>query len=683
MKKLVISLLITLPSFLPQILSAQINFEKHTVLRPFTRSAGLGLSDVDGDGDQDILAGSGTAGLFWFENQGGHPLTWNTHAVDNGIRGCLSVMAADVDLDGKNDLVSSSWDDNSVYWYRNLGDNAWEKRTIDNSCGEAHEIFVRDIDGDGDIDVMAAAVTRGEVILYRNPGAIGPTWSKQVLISDFAGSRTVAAGDLDGDGDQDIAAGAFDAGRITIWKNQGGSPLNWQQVSLVTGFTGAHRVQIIDVNKDGKMDIIGWGYTAGVLAWWENTGADVGAWTRHTVDNQLRTSCVGEARDMDSDGDLDIVTTGYSSNLVLWYENTDGKGTTWSRKTVDTGLVEPWMAFAGDLDGDYDLDIIAGGDEGAEICWYESKPSGRFDTYLPTGSTQALSGVYIPSEYNEDRPSKLVIALHGSAESKYALTLRDYLIPAADVSGAVIVSADLPLANEPAMEWPEPSRVTEFLAYASKRFHADPANVYIFGASNQGTAVLRESLSGDLNVKGAIAVNPVMGNNLSSEWTGDHARLAVISDLGWSGYQMAETFSDELWRSGKLIKLIPFEGDGSSYLTDQLSDLLLQGMNYIDSAQFLTSDESQYQCFNEWNIGLKYLNGSLLAQVTGAGEKKAEFRVYDLCGRQMGQPFKTILSGNSAVISLNFPAYQAGSIYLLRVTLSDGSCKTLKFFKSA
>jgi len=674
---LVFSIFITSPLF------SQITFEKHSVIRPFTRSAGLGLSDVDDDGDQDILAGSGTSGLFWIENLGGHPVEWNTRAVDNGIRGCLSVMSADFDLDGKKDLVASSWDDNSVFWYRNLGGGSWEKRTIDNSCGWVHEIFIRDIDGDGNPDVLAAAVTRGEVICYRNPGATGQSWSKQVLISDFAGSRTVAAGDLDGDGDQDVAAGAFDAGIISVWKNQEGTPLSWQRTNLVTGFTGAHRVQIIDLNQDGRMDVIGWGYTAGVLAWWENTGSDINAWVRHNVDNQLRTSCVGEARDMDSDGDLDIVTTGYSSNLVLWYENTDGKGTAWSRKSVDTGLVEPWMAFTGDLDGDYDLDIIAGGDAGAEICWYEAKSAGRFDARIPAGSMGALSGIYVPSVYDENVPGKLVIALHGSAESKYALTLRDYLIPGAEEAGAVIISADLPLAQEPGMLWQDPSLVSGLISYACKRFHTDPSCVYLLGAAGQGTAVLRESLSGVLQAKGAIAINPQLGSNLPRDWTGGNSRLVMASDRQWTGYRETESFSDELWRSGKVIKLIPFEGDGSSYLTDQLSDLLLQGIRYIDSAQFLDSAESGPGVMNDWNISLRSDRNSLMVEISGVYNQEAEIRIYDMNGREACEPIRAFLPGGKDLITLDLPGLSGRGIFLLRVVLSKGSSRTIKFCKTA
>jgi hypothetical protein len=683
MRKLFSICLFTLASFFSTSLYAQISFEKHSVIRPFTRSAGLGLSDLDSDGDQDILAGSGTAGLFWFENLGGHPVQWTTRTVDNGIRGCLSVMAADMDLDGVKDLVSSSWDDNGVYWYRNLGTQGWEKRVIDNNCGNAHEIFIRDINGDGNPDVMAAAVTRGEVMLYLNPGTLGQPWSKQVLITEFAGSRTVAAGDLDGDGDEDIVAGAFDAGRITIWKNQGGSPIAWQAVQLVTGLTGAHRVQVIDLNQDGRMDVIGWGYTAGVLAWWENTGADISAWVRHNVDNQLRTSCVGEAKDMDTDGDLDIVTTGYSSNLVLWYENTDGKGTAWSRKSVDTELVEPWMAFAGDLDGDYDLDIIAGGDQGAEICWYEAKTSGRFDARIPAGTMSALSGIYVPPAYDENVPGKLVIALHGSPESKYALTLRDYLIPGAEEAGAVIVSADLPQAQVPGMVWADASVVPQVVAYACKRFHTDPSSIYLLGAAGQGTPGLRESLAGVLNVKGAIAINPELGSNQPGNWTGNAARLVIASDLQWSGYHATEVFSDALWQSGKLIKLLSFEGDGSGYLTDQLSDLLLQGIRYIDSAQFLTSDESGARILGEMQISLRNAGHALALGISGARDREAEIRVYDLTGREIGVPVKTFLTGTVQEIPLSLPSVSGSGIYLLRVTLSDGTGKTIKFFRSA
>lgn len=659
----------------------QISFQSHTVLKPFSRSAGLGLSDLDSDGDVDILAGSGTAGLYWFENQGGKPVQWVTHVVDQTIRGCLSVRAADIDRDGHNDMVTCGYDDNSVFWYRNLGNGSFEEKLIDNSCGEVHEVYVWDIDGDGLLDVMAAAVTRNEIVWYRNPGAGSQTWTKQVLSNTFGGSRSVSACDLDGDGKPEIVGAAFDGDKITVWKNGGGIPIAWQAVDLVTGYNGAHRVHISDLNQDGKPDIIGWAYMAGTLDWWENTGPDFTAWTHHVVDNQLVRSCVGESKDIDLDGDLDIVSTGYDSNQVVWYENTDGKATNWKKHTIDATLVEPWMAFADDLDGDLDIDVVAGGDEGGEIRWYENQTDGRFDTFIPTSVGNVKTGIFVPENYDEHNQYKLVISLHGSGEEKYASSLRDLLIPVTEQTGAIIVSPNLPGAEAPDYSWTHPSLVGEILSHALQRFSIDPAAVYLMGAGCQGKPAMELVLSGEINIKGAIAVNPLIP--VTSEVWGTAAAAAIVEDQSATGYPVVEQLADNLWKEGRRVRLFRYDGNGVDYMIDELPDLVIRSMNYVDSAHLLTQRE-------EPTTGGSSLSASWIGDtdhpallLKGLPGEKVEIRMYNPAGNQLAPPVGGTLTDGTGQISIPYLSALKQGLYFIRILGSNSRSCSLKIFRSA
>ncbi len=662
--------------------TGQITYEKHVVAKPFTRSAGLGLADVDSDGDKDILAGSGVTGFFWFENQGGNPVQWNPRPVDVSIKGCLSVQQADIDQDGVPDLVASSWDDNSVFLYRNAGHQVWEKKTIDSNCGQVHEIFVLDINGDGLQDVLAAAVMNNEITWYRNPGPGSQTWGKQVITNTFGGSRTVAAGDLDGDGKPEIVGGAFDGDRITIWKNGGGNPITWQGTNLTTNFNGAHRVQIIDLNQDGRLDIIGWAYVGGLLRWWENNGSDFSIWAERNIDSQLGTSCVGEAKDIDLDGDLDVVSTGFTSNQVIWYENSDGKATSWKKKTVDTGLVEPWMAFADDIDGDIDIDIVAGGDQGAEIRWYENHPGGRFDTYIPASGANLKTSIYLPESYADDSPSKLLISLHGSSEEKYASTLRDYLIPAADEAQIVIASPNLGLAAAPDYYWSNPAEITEVIAHLIKRFHISSDAVYLMGTGCQGKPALQMALSGTVKVKGAIAFNPLINTFPASDWSGSAAPLAIAADKSRAGYETLEQFSEKLWMDGKRTKLIPYEGNGTEFLIDELSSLTIQCVNYIDSAHLLTYTRSGEPGSKGLSARISAGHGQASVILSGRAGEPVEMRIFDLSGRCVSDPCLLILSGGADQAPLSHLSGLSEGIYLIRVQGMKGRNTSLKIYRS-
>ncbi|MCX6225742.1 MAG: T9SS type A sorting domain-containing protein [Bacteroidia bacterium] len=678
--------LLTLPAiFLSLAISAegQVAFEKHEVAKPFTQSAGLGLADVDQDGDLDILAGSGLTGLFWIENQGGKPLKWLSHTVDASIKRCLSVAARDIDKDGKTDLVATSWNDNSLFWYRNLGNQVWEKRLISNQCGEAHELFVWDMDGDGFDDALVAAVTNNEVLLFHNPGPASTIWPKLQITNSFSGSRTVAAGDLDGDGKADIVGGAFAGNKITIWHNLGGNPVQWQPFDLVTGFTGAHRVEVVDLNQDGKLDIIGWAYSAGLLKWWENTGSDFSGWIVHTVDNQLNTSCVGEAKDMDLDGDLDIVTTGYLSNQVVWYENTDGKALTWRKRTIDTGLVQPWMAFAGDLDGDLDMDVVAGGDSGNEIRWYENHPAGRMDSYLNYSGGKMNTGIFLPEGYSETSVYELLIALPGEGDSKSFSMFRDYLIPVSESRNTIILTPDFPGAVQPDYQFANPLQINEIISYAKTRFSIDTARIYLMGAACQGKPVLQGTQAGIYKVKGAIAVNPEIQSFLAAEWSGKTSSpLAIASSLSNQYYPNVEAFADRLWQDGKLIKLFSFNGPESDYMIDELPDLTIRCMNYIDSANYLNHREDMpNNNFNQSSVSIIGSGMNTRIRITAIPGEHLYVRVIDINGRILYPIYQGPMIDRVMDLTVNSDNLSLKSgIYLISVTGSQSGTSAIKVF---
>jgi hypothetical protein len=660
--------------------NSQTTFGKHEIAKPFTRSAGLALADPDQDGDLDILAGSGTVGFFLYENQGDKPLTWVSHAIDANLKGCLSVAAADIDKDGKTDLLATSWDDNSLVWYRNMGNQTWQKNILSTQCGNAHELFVVDMDGDGFEDVLVAAVTNNEILLFHNPGPGSVTWPRQQISNSFGGSRSVAGDDLDGDGKADIVGAAFDGNKITIWKNMGGNPVQWQPYDLITGYNGAHRVDLADMNQDGKIDIIGWGYLIGALRWWENTGSDFSKWTMHVVDNLLNTSCVGEGVDIDLDGDLDIVCTGFASNQVVWYENTDGKATTWIKHNIDTGLPQPWMAFAGDLDGDLDMDVIAGGDGGNEIRWYENHPGGRMDSYLNYSGGKMNTGIFLPDGYNESNTYELLVALPGASDLKLNRSFRDHLIPVSELRNTIILTPDFPIAVSPAYEFSNPGQINEVIAYAQTRFSVNPERIYLMGAACQGQPAMKGTLNGTFSVLGAFSINPEIQSFNPGEWTGRTKPLAIASSTNDAFYPEVEAFASRLWQDGVKIKLYAFEGSGSDYLIDELADLTIKCMNYIDSANILNHREDMTN--NVVNPSSVFIIGSGTSSriaVKAIPGEHLYIRLLDINGRILYPRYQGPMIGPYMELPLNSNDVSLSSgIYVVTVTGSLSGTNSIR-----
>ena len=133
----------------------------------------LYVLDINGDGRNDVLTTSAHSyGIGWFEQRADG--SWAQHVIDHSWSHSHASVLADVNGDGKPDLVSGKrfqarnvpapGDDDplGIYWYEfTRGTNdavTWTRHTIDygSKAGGGLQMAVRDMDGDGDMDVVSA-----------------------------------------------------------------------------------------------------------------------------------------------------------------------------------------------------------------------------------------------------------------------------------------------------------------------------------------------------------------------------------------------------------------------------------------------------------------------------------------------------------------------------------------------
>ena len=112
--------------------------------------------------------------------------------ISDSADGASSVATADVDGDGDLDVLSASFEDDTIAWYENDGSQGFTLHVISDTADGASCVATADVDGDGDLDVLSASFEDDTIAWYENDGSQGFTLR---VISDTAdGASSVRGG---------------------------------------------------------------------------------------------------------------------------------------------------------------------------------------------------------------------------------------------------------------------------------------------------------------------------------------------------------------------------------------------------------------------------------------------------------------------------------------------------------
>jgi len=330
-------------------------------------------ADIDGDGDMDVLSSSAEdKKIAWYKNTTGDGSAWTANSITTSADGAWSVYAADIDGDGDMDVLSASRNDDKVAWYENTnGDgSAWTARNISTSADGATSVHAADVDGDGDMDVISASHLDDTIAWYENKGGSPISWTAHTLSTTADWAISVHAADVDGDGDLDVMSASAVDHTITWYENITihRSALFPTEANIATNADGATAVYAADVDGDGDLDVLSASEADDTIAWYANDGS----WTATNITTTADGARSVFAGDVDGDGDLDALSASFEDDKVAWYENTNGDGSAWTAHNITTSADGARYIYAVDMDSDGDLDVLSASETDDTVAWYEN-----------------------------------------------------------------------------------------------------------------------------------------------------------------------------------------------------------------------------------------------------------------------------------------------------------------------
>ncbi len=358
------------------------------------------------------------------------PARFQQHPIATDLKGGYQVVAADLNHDGKPDLIAVASGLPELVWFENPG---WQRHVLAGGRSRMINLAVADRGRDG-ISVMALAEdfamdprkSVGKISVLTRQGDPTAPWSL-TEIDRLPASHRLKWADADGTGRKVLINAPLAGATVAPPEYKGKVPIvfyrpgEWKRELLSEALEGVlHGIFVTDWDQDGREELLtasflgihlfrlgkdglwrGTELTKGSPAPWPKCGASevaVGrlgrsrfmcsiepwhgnqvvlytqkgkAWRRQVLDDTLAEGHTIHAADLNGDGRDEIIAgfRGKPYNVYI-YSAADAKGTRWSRQTLDEGGMGVASCAVADLNGDGRPDLAC--ISSTNLKWYEN-----------------------------------------------------------------------------------------------------------------------------------------------------------------------------------------------------------------------------------------------------------------------------------------------------------------------
>jgi hypothetical protein len=228
----------------------------------------------------------------------------------------------------------------------------------------------------------------------------------------FTGAAAIDIKDLNKDGRSDIVSASHGTQvapscGVKCWISNGAQPGSFT-AQIIDASYRSIACYAEDLNGDGYGDVMAASWTANSIVYWINSGTSPIIWTRYTLATNFSNAHGVYAGDFDGDGDNDILGAAAGINEISIWINNGGNPISWEKRIISSDFLGVRSVYGGDIDEDGDLDFVATALASNELAWWRNDGGTPIIFTKFTLSTDFV-GAHWAILYDIDRDSHLDI----------------------------------------------------------------------------------------------------------------------------------------------------------------------------------------------------------------------------------------------------------------------------------